>query len=84
MKSLLIEIEYLESATDEGDNHAAVDLNIFRFREIEIIIIIKELKSIIMYSKQCQTWLDYSRRKKPIQYYFKIHLYLLPHICQIV
>jgi len=53
MKSLLIEIEYLESATDEGDNHAAVDLNIFRFREIDIIIIIMELKSKIMYSKQC-------------------------------
>jgi len=79
MESLLIEIEYRDSATDEGDNHAAVDLNIFRFREIEIIIIIKELKSKIMYSKQCQTW-----QKKPIQHYIKIHLYLLPHICQII
>jgi len=25
MESLLIEIEYLESATDEGDNHARVE-----------------------------------------------------------
>jgi len=71
MESLLIEIEYRHSATDEGDSHAAVDLNIFRFREIDIIIIIMEFKSKIVYSKQCQTRHYYSRRKNPFNIILK-------------